>query len=37
MKVMISNPFIIIIAEFLYIEEYYVNIYLPDDREIVKI
>ena len=37
MKAMISNPFTIIIAEFLYIGEYYVNIYLPDDQEIVKI
>ena len=34
---MISNPFIIFIAKFLYIKEYYVNIYLPDDREIVKL
>ena len=34
---MISNPFKIIIAKFLYINEYYVNIYLPDDQEIVKL
>ena len=36
-KVTISNPFIIFIVKFLYIKEYYVNIYLPDDREIVKL
>ena len=36
-KVTISNPFLIFIAKFLYIKEYYVNIYLPDDRKIVKL
>ena len=34
---MISNPFIIFIAKFLYIKKYYANIYLLDDREIVKL
>ena len=36
-KVMISNPCIIIIAKLLYIMEYFVNIYLPDDQEIMKL
>ena len=36
-KVTINNPFIMIIAKFLYIKEYYVDSHLPDDQEIVKL
>ena len=36
-KVTIINPFVIFIEKFLYIKEYYVSIYLPDDQEIMKL